>query len=65
MEKIPLVYSRLQGDTVKDLIEALSHLDPDAKTRVQEVQTRVAYLFGGLSTRELVVVLPNSDRLTM
>lgn len=59
MEKIPLVYSRLQGDTVKDLIEALSHLDPDTKTRIQEVQTGVTHL--GSHERGLILLLPNLD----
>lgn len=31
--------ARLQGDTVRDLIEALSRLDPDARTFVSEVRT--------------------------
>lgn len=31
--------ARLQGDTVRDLIEALSRLDPDAAAPVSEVRT--------------------------
>jgi hypothetical protein len=63
--EIPLVYARVQGDTLKDLIEALSRLDPDTKTRVQEVQTRCTHLPEGAGFRELVLCLPNLDRITV
>jgi len=61
--EIPLVYARLQGNTVKDLIEALSRLDPDTKTEIQEVQSRVDEI--GPGRRVLVLGLPNLDQLTV
>jgi len=61
--EIPLVYSRLKGGTVRDLVEALSRLDPDTKTEIQEVQSRVDEI--GPGRRVLVLCLPNLDQLTV
>ena len=48
---------------MRDLIEALSRLDPDTKTEIQEVQSRVDEI--GPGRRVLVLGLPNLDQLTV
>ena len=53
-DRIPATEARLAGDKVSDLIEALSRLDPDAKTKLTVVRTFNGYVLGGTDrSREL------------
>lgn len=60
----PLTSARLEGNTVRDLINALSLLDPDTVVKIHRVHTVFTPWASSAILRELVIETENGDRRT-